>query len=226
MLIPASVTQLGETTFRGITRIRFLGDVPQVMSSLEAVSSSLYGSKVNIYYPAGNATWTEEAKQTICRSANWAEGKTYAITQGGDTVITPENLAVTVATEADSYYLIGLFLDGEWVAPENYTLTGDTVVTFHEDYLASMKTGVRQLTLAFAEGDACTTLTVQKELVGDLDGINDLNEDDAVYLLQHVLMPELFPVEENVDFDKNGTVNEDDAVYLLQHVLMPELFPL
>ena len=61
---------------------------------------------------------------------------------------------------------------------------------------------------------------------GNLDGNNFINEDDAIYLLQAILMPEMFPVKSYVDFDKNGTVNEDDAIFLLQHVLMPEMFPL
>ena len=61
---------------------------------------------------------------------------------------------------------------------------------------------------------------------GDLDSNTLVDEDDAVYLLQHVLMPEHFPVWQGVDYDANGTVNEDDAIYLLQHVLMPNVFPL
>ena len=61
---------------------------------------------------------------------------------------------------------------------------------------------------------------------GDIDGLMGITEDDAIYLLQHVLMPGLFPVEQAADFDGSGSVNEDDAIYLLQHVLMPGLFPL
>ena len=61
---------------------------------------------------------------------------------------------------------------------------------------------------------------------GDVDGSGVLNTDDAIYLLQYVLMPELFPVNIPVDFSSNGAVDTDDAIYLLQHVLMPELFPL
>ena len=61
---------------------------------------------------------------------------------------------------------------------------------------------------------------------GDLDGEEGINEDDAIYLLQHVLMPGSFAVNQNADFDGNGKVDELDAVYLLQHVLMPEAFPL
>jgi len=61
---------------------------------------------------------------------------------------------------------------------------------------------------------------------GDMDKNGSINEDDAIYLLQHVLMPGVFPLEQSGDLNKNGTVDEDDAIYLLQHVLMPDIFPL
>jgi hypothetical protein len=61
---------------------------------------------------------------------------------------------------------------------------------------------------------------------GDLNTDSLVSEDDAIYLLQHALMPELFPVAQPVDYNADGLVSEDDAIYLLQHVLMPELFPL
>ena len=61
---------------------------------------------------------------------------------------------------------------------------------------------------------------------GDMNGDGKVGLDDAIYLLQHVLMPELFPVSKAVDFDGNGSLSVDDAIYLLQHVLMPGLFPL
>ena len=75
--------------------------------------------------------------------------------------------------------------------------------------------------------DFCTVCGAEKQFVtGDLDGVEAISEDDAIYLLQHVLMPDFFPVEQDVDFDGSGTVDEDDAIYLLQHILMPDLFPL
>ena len=61
---------------------------------------------------------------------------------------------------------------------------------------------------------------------GDLNGNFEVNEDDAIYLLQHVLLPDFFPVDQEVDYNHDGQVNEDDAIYLLQHVLLPEFFPL
>ena len=79
----------------------------------------------------------------------------------------------------------------------------------------------------------CTTcgevLAVEKldRLPGNLDGNDTLDEDDVIYLLQHVLMPEDFAVNEQVNYDDNNeTVDEDDVIYLLQHLLMPEDFPL
>lgn len=61
---------------------------------------------------------------------------------------------------------------------------------------------------------------------GDLTGNGMVDEDDAIYLLQHVLLPERFPTSQSVDLTADGVVDEDDAVYLLQHVLLPERFPL
>lgn len=227
VIVPASVTQIGGYAFGGsIYNVRFLGDAPAVIGDVTAIYTSFFGSKVGVYYPAGNTTWTEAAKEAICEKANWAEWKAYEITEGADTVITGESLPVTVATQADSDYFMGLYLDGKWVAPENYTLTGDTVITLTQTYQKTLRSGTHQLTLAFTDAQAITTLTVKKDLVGDLDGKNDVDEDDAIYLLQHVLIPELFPLEQNVDFDKSGSVDEDDAIFLLQHILMPELFPL
>jgi hypothetical protein len=52
------------------------------------------------------------------------------------------------------------------------------------------------------------------------------NENDAIYLLQHVLMPDYFPVDQPVDFDSDGKLSTGDVIYLLQYILMPDLFPL
>ena len=63
-------------------------------------------------------------------------------------------------------------------------------------------------------------------LPGDLDGVEGVNEADAIYLLQHVLLPGQFRLLQPADFDQSGEINEIDAIYLLQHILMPTLFPL
>ena len=61
---------------------------------------------------------------------------------------------------------------------------------------------------------------------GELNGDGYVDEEDAIYLLQYVLMPAEFPVYQFVDYTADGRVDEEDAIYLLQYVLMPENFPL
>lgn len=77
-----------------------------------------------------------------------------------------------------------------------------------------------------AHCDAMGTETFCLGIPGDVDGSEAVNEDDAIYLLQHILMPGMFPLSIVPDYDHNGVVNEDDAIYLLQHILMPNMFPL
>ena len=72
----------------------------------------------------------------------------------------------------------------------------------------------------------CTVCGAPDSVPGELDGVEGVNEDDVIYLLQHLLMPGDFPVSQMVDYDRSGSVDEDDVIYLLQHLLMPEDFPL
>ena len=86
-----------------------------------------------------------------------------------------------------------------------------------------------------ADGEQITTCATCREVLsvetldrlpGSLDGNEVVDEDDVIYLLQHVLMPQDFEVDQPVNYDNNDTVDEDDVIYLLQHLLMPEDFPL
>jgi hypothetical protein len=53
-----------------------------------------------------------------------------------------------------------------------------------------------------------------------------VTEDDAIYLLQYVLMPDLFVLPQEAEYTHDDKVSQDDVIYLLQHVLMPNIFPL
>ncbi len=77
-----------------------------------------------------------------------------------------------------------------------------------------------------AEDNTVCTVCGPLQKSGDVKTDGVVDEDDAIYLLQHVLLPEFFPIAQNADFTGDNKVNEDDAIYLLQHVLLPEFFPL
>ena len=76
-------------------------------------------------------------------------------------------------------------------------------------------------------GDERNVVTFPNAVVmGDLNGDNAVTSDDAIYLLYYTLLPDMFPVNQTVDFDGNGVVTSDDAIYLLFYTLLPDCFPL
>lgn len=62
--------------------------------------------------------------------------------------------------------------------------------------------------------------------VGDLNRDLSVDEDDVIYLLWHLLLPEEFAVNQPVDYDRDSNVDVDDVIFLLQYLLMPEQFPI
>ena len=64
------------------------------------------------------------------------------------------------------------------------------------------------------------------KIQADLNGDGEINKDDAIYMLRHVVYPEKYPVPGNCDVDGNEVVDKDDAIYLLRHVVYPEKYPL
>lgn len=70
------------------------------------------------------------------------------------------------------------------------------------------------------------SIIISKTLRGDVNGDGYLDSDDAIYMLSHVLMPEMYSINQNGDFNKDGSIDSDDAIYLLYYVLMPDLYPL
>lgn len=85
-------------------------------------------------------------------------------------------------------------------------------------------------TVTACSGDATYTAVFEIDdsgcITGDFDGSRAVNEDDAIYLLRHVLLPEKYPVVQDGDVNGDGKLNEDDAIYLLRHVLLPDKYPL
>ena len=61
---------------------------------------------------------------------------------------------------------------------------------------------------------------------GDINGDEEITSDDAVYLLNYTLFPELYPLSCGADFDRDEKITSDDAVYLLNYTLFPNLYPL
>lgn len=64
--------------------------------------------------------------------------------------------------------------------------------------------------------------------LGDIDMNGAVDINDAMYLFQSSMLPEIFPdiYPGNADFTKNGSVDIEDALYLFQYTMMPDQYPL
>ena len=69
-------------------------------------------------------------------------------------------------------------------------------------------------------------LTIQSFVRGDVNADEQVNTNDAIYLLRHVLYPSKFPINQRGDMNGDAQTNTNDAIYLLRHVLYPAKFPL
>lgn len=92
-------------------------------------------------------------------------------------------------------------------------------------------TGNEEQWNAIARGsgnEALLMATVQIEfgIPGDMNQSLTVDEDDAIFLLRHVLFPEIYLTDALTDLNGDGVTNEDDAIFLLRHVLFPEIYPL
>ncbi len=78
----------------------------------------------------------------------------------------------------------------------------------------------------------CNEVLLNAEIIflspayGDIDGDSIITSDDAVYLLNYTLFPEIYPLNCSADFDRDELLTSDDAVYLLNYTLFPNLYPL
>ena len=143
----------------------------------------------------------------------------------GDTVYTAvyrQNILMATVTF--------LNYDGTVLSSGAYAF-GDTVVEPEVPTRAADESGAYEFIGWDQEVTACegdTVYTAVFWLVGDFDRNGTVNEDDAIYLLRHLIIsPEDYPLLGTADYTADGTVNEDDAIYLLRHVIIsPEDYPL
>ena len=65
-------------------------------------------------------------------------------------------------------------------------------------------------------------------LLGDMNGDNRVNKNDAVALIRYCAMPNRFPLDYpyNLDLNGDGAINKNDAVALIRYSAMPDRFPI
>ncbi len=161
--IPGSVTWIRDGAFSQCTKLKsitFMGDAPDTYSG-EGTFNGFAGVTANVYYPAGNATWTEAYRQNYEGTLTWIS--CYPVLEGdGSTVTENAGGSITVRTDIPRAQFQSVDVDGETLDPACYDVSeGSTVITLHSDYLATLTVGEHTLTAHFTGGVAMATFTVE-----------------------------------------------------------------
>ena len=103
---------------------------------------------------------------------------------------------------------------------KDYVIVGKTDYTNAGAYTCYIR-GIRDYT-----GMVECQYTVLGATCGDVDGDDDVDSDDAIYLLYHTFNATEYPLNQSGDMDGDGDVDSDDAIYLLYYTFNPEEYPL
>lgn len=73
-----------------------------------------------------------------------------------------------------------------------------------------------------------STVTVRTQVLGDVNGDENVDLQDAIALLNHSMLPEIYtiPYIGSVDFNKDGSVDLQDAILLLNYSMLPDIYPI
>ena len=72
------------------------------------------------------------------------------------------------------------------------------------------------------------TVNIQSQLLGDINGDNFVDINDAAKLFQYSMLPEIYPIAYvgDVDFNNDGVVDINDAARLFQYSMLPDIYPI
>ena len=226
--------QLKSNRQEPIQSIELLTKPDHSIQTIEGLLPELSGVTVKIVYEDGFEIIIEATTKMLSQlNVSQLGVQTIHLTYGGQTttetidikVLPPapmlsEKTDTTVTLKAVAGYEYSK--DGvTWQdSPTFVGLNPDTEYRFYQR--------VKETDTQYASPSS-TALTVKTEpeyIIGDLDGNNTVTDADAVYLLYHTLLPELYPINQSADYNGDGKVTDADAIYLLYHTLLPDLYPL
>lgn len=175
--------------------------------------------------------YSDGTTQVQSITADMLSGFDHSVAGKNTVTVTYEGLTAQFDVEIIKAKVVFRMDDGTILSEGEY-LIGDTIVIPTTPEKPGNKDGVFVFVgwdqeVTTCTGNAVYTAVFQLvERVGDINKDGNLNDRDVIYLLRHILFPELYPFSGTTDMNGDGEFNDRDAVYLLRHILFPELFPL
>ncbi len=63
-------------------------------------------------------------------------------------------------------------------------------------------------------------------VLGDLDEIEGIDINDAIYLMYHTIFPDKYPINQTGDLNGDGVTDINDAIHLMYYTIFPDKYPL
>ncbi len=178
--------------------------------------------------PTCTATGLTEGKHcSVCNEVLVAQMVVDAL---GHTEVIDETVAPTCTTTG--------LTEGKHCSVCNEVLVAQTVInSLGHTEVIDEAVEPTDTTTGLTEGKHCSVcgeVLVKQEIipakiiVGDITGDKSVDIEDAIYLFQHSMMPEVYSLDYSgsVDFNKDGSIDIEDAILLFQHSMMPEVYPI
>ncbi len=203
--IPSSVTSIDEMVFFGCTVLTSI-EVDGNSSSFCSADGVLFSKDKTelVCYPAGKKDTSYSIPDSTALIRAWA----FDMCEGLTEVIIPKSV-IYVGSDAFSACdgLTDIYCEAE-SKPDGWD------ETWQGENLDGTQAKVYWGWTGF------------ENIPGNVNNDHKLNNQDAIYLLKHVMNHAQYPISQNADVNGDGKINNQDAIYLLKHIMNPSLYPL
>ena len=207
----------------------------------------VWGETKNCYYLDNVECGAVEGTAVKCTAEQMMQQETFVgfdfdtiWTMAGNTdYLSPElkDVPLQFKKELESIEIFTLptklsYLEGDEFDPTGLAVTAyynngtSEIVTEYEIDGYDSSPGVKTITVTYQGKTTTFKVEVFEYTPGDLNGDNSVTDVDAIHLLYHTLLPDLYPINQSADYNGDGKVTDADAIYLLYYTLLPDLYPL
>ena len=228
LIIPAGVNLIGQGAFyrcNGITVAYFMGDAPKAWKySYDWHGFSGCAEGFAIYYLNGKSGWT---------TPEWNGFPCYPLDELPEELLEATGISLNkteiTVTIGSTYKLVAEIIPSY---ASNKTVTWETddptVATVKDGVVTGVGIGTATITVTTNDGGFTATceVTVTDVIRGDMNGDNEIDSNDAIYLLRHTMNQDRYLINQSGDVNGDGEVDSNDAIYLLRHTMNKDRYPL